>query len=203
MKRTLATVVALLGLAAGCRDFAAPPQRRLAGRPPVLELAPARGTAPRNVQDGDRVIRDRREKVGVITAASSDGLAMFHPNMRYDPTTEVTIRGPIVGYRRIPLSGDRTGLFLRVSAGGEVSHVYLGPEEWLVLHDIYPDMTKQVLVTGSRAELGEQIVIMARKIVLNGADYHLRNQAGHPYWTEPIVRERAAAQAGKQPAEAR
>ena len=156
--------------------------RRLPTRP-VVELAPAPGTAPRDVQDGGIVTE--RPKMGIQTAANS--VLLFDPNMRFDRTTEITVRGSIVGRMRVPLVGDRTGLFVRVDVGGEIPYVYLGPEEWLFFHDIRPGMTEPILVTGSRAELNGQIVIMARKIILHSVEVHLRDPDGNPYWTEPVI----------------
>jgi hypothetical protein len=108
--------------------------------------------------------------------------------MRYDRTTEVTIRGPIVGLMRVALAGDRTGLFVRVSTQGELPYAYLGPEEWLFFHDIRPGMTQEIFITGSRAELNGQIVMIARKIILNGLEVSLRDANGNTYWTEPAIR---------------
>jgi hypothetical protein len=177
--------------AAGCRDMAEPPTARDAGRAPVVrrvprreavELAPSPGSAPRGVQDNSII---EEPKVGIELAANA--IPLFDPHMRYDKTTEVTISGPIVALIHTPLAGDRTGLFVKISAGGETPVVYMGPEEWLFFHDIRPAMTHQLFVTGSRAEMNGQMVIMARKIILNGLEVHLRDANGNPFWTEPIV----------------
>lgn len=193
MRASLSIGCCALALSAGCRDMAeppmsrdvngGPPMRRLATRP-VVELAPVPGSAPRAVGDGGVVLEP--PKIGIETAANS--IPLFDPYMRYDRTTEVTIRGPIVGLMRVPLVGDRTGLFVRVSTVGELPYAYLGPEEWLFFHDIRPGITQEVFVTGSRADFNGQIVMMARKIILNGVEVSLRDANGNPYWTEPVIR---------------
>jgi hypothetical protein len=172
---------------AGCRDRFAE-RRELERRPRVAELSPSAGTAPRDVRDGGSAIYESRAGIEVL-ATTSPG---FDPYMRYDPTTVGTVRGPILGFERVPLVGDRTGLFVRINEGGDFPYIYLGPEEWLFSRDVTPDMTEQILATGSRVVRDGRIVIMARKIVLDGRELDLRDREGNPYWTEPVVVEREA-----------
>jgi len=193
MRAALSIVCGVLVFSAGCRDMFEPPMSRdINGGPPmrrlgtrsVVELAPQPGSAPSAVGDGGLVLEP--PKIGIETAANA--IPLFDPYMRYDRTTEVTIRGPIVSLMRVPLAGDRTGLFVRVSTQGELAYAYLGPEEWLFFHDIRPGMTQEIFITGSRAELNGQIVMIARKIILNGVEVSLRDANGNPYWTEPVIR---------------
>jgi hypothetical protein len=177
----------LAGLVAGCRDLAAPPTRRATTRP-VVELAPAPGSAPQEVLDGGNVVSPP-PPAGVTLAINA--VTLFDPSMRYDRTTELTVRGDIVGLVRTTLIGDRTGLFVRMNTGGEVPLVYLGPEEWLFTHSIRPSVTEAIMVTGSRADLNGRIVIIARRIVWKGAEIHLRDAEGRPYWSEPMLRPKA------------
>jgi hypothetical protein len=194
MKFSLFASLGLMLLLAGCNNNVA--RNPLTGereaplvaeRNRLSELPPAPGTAPRVVADGGEVVIG--PKVAVETAASYHG--GLDPYMRYDTTTERTIRGPILGLERVPLTGDRTGLFVKINDGGEFPLIYVGPEEWLFTHDITPSMTEQIFATGSRVVVGDQIVILARKVLHDGVEIDLRDRDGNPRWTEPVTTERA------------
>jgi hypothetical protein len=117
---------------------------------------------------------------GIITSQTE---ASLDPYIVYSKSSEITIHGPINGFARVPLAGDRTGLFVRIDAGGEFPYIYLGPEQWLFANSINPQMTNQILAIGSRSGR----VVLARRIILGGYEIDLRDANGSPYWDEPMM----------------
>jgi len=158
------TGVAITGVPAGEVPMTKAPRHPIATAPrvPVGELPPIDDPAPAT----------RRE--------SRSGL---DPYLEYNKATEITVHGAINGFSRVPLTDSRTGLFVRINAGGAFPYIYLGPEQWLFFNGIDPKMTNTILAEGSR--VGN--VIMARKLVWNGYEYELRNADGVPFWTEPAI----------------
>jgi hypothetical protein len=107
--------------------------------------------------------------------------------LEYNPATEITVRGNILGIRRIPLSDDRTGLMIRVHAGGGLPWVYLGPEPWVSEHCGSLAMTQTVGVTGSIIEENSQPLLVARTIETAEGRVQLRDDLGTPHWTLPFA----------------
>jgi hypothetical protein len=176
----LCAVVAL----AGCGPTNRAPVRRVAvpsrvarvSTPPLRE-APPISTRRAEVRELPPTMN---RPSGIITSQTEVSLDPF---ILYSKSSEVTIHGPINGLARVPLAGDRTGLFVRIDAGGDFPYIYLGPEQWLFANSIDPKMTNNILAVGSRSGR----VILARKIILGGYEYDLRTVNGSPYWDEPIT----------------
>lgn len=103
--------------------------------------------------------------------------------MQYNPTTVITLRGGVLGFRRISLEDDRTGLYVRISGGGDLLWVYLGPEQWLIDHGVRPDMTEQFTVTGSMITTEGERLMVAREITIDGLKVELRDELGTPNWS--------------------
>jgi hypothetical protein len=105
--------------------------------------------------------------------------------LEYDPAKEVTVRGDILGIRRIPLSDDRSGLLIRVHAGGGLPWVYLGPDIWVSDRCGPLTMSQPVGVTGSMIEENGQPLLVARRIETGDRRVDLRDELGTPRWTLP------------------
>ena len=151
-----------------------------ANRPVPLRGAPlAPGEAP---PTAPVVINTPTVAPGVVQARPVDPYTAD-----YKPGSVVTIRGPVVGFKRIPLSHDRTGLFARVSVGGEFPDVYLGPESWLVDHHFLPEITSIISATGSMVSTadGPQMLI-AREAALGDARVAIRDEDGTPLYPVPV-----------------
>jgi hypothetical protein len=106
----------------------------------------------------------------------------------YRPGNVITIRGPVVGFRRIPLTNDRTGLFVRVKVGGEFPEVYLGPEHWLIDNSFpIPEITHVIAAKGSplRTTDGRSLLI-AKDATYSGLNIAIRNDDGSPLYPVPI-----------------
>lgn len=102
--------------------------------------------------------------------------------IQYNPSTLITLRGPVLGLRRIALSADRTGLFVRVPSGGELPWAYLGPEDWLIDRGVTPGMTESITVTGSLVTSNGQPMMIAREVSSGGLRVQLRDAWGTPNW---------------------
>lgn len=106
--------------------------------------------------------------------------------LQYNPDTVTTLRGPITGFRRIPLADEQTGLLVRLLASGGQSWVYLGPEAWLLQRLEPLSITQTISVTGSRGTTADrQSVLIARQLSTSAVRVTLRDVAGTPYWTFP------------------
>lgn len=105
----------------------------------------------------------------------------------YKPGSVVTIRGPVVGFKRIALSHDRTGLFARVSVGGEFPDVYLGPEPWLIDHNFLPEITSVISATGSMVSTANgPPMLIARDATMGDTRVAIREEDGTPLYPVPV-----------------
>ena len=105
----------------------------------------------------------------------------------YRPASVVTIRGPVVGFKRIALSHDRTGLFARVNVGGEFPDIYLGPEEWLIDHHFLPEITSTISATGSMvATANGPHMLIAREATMGDVRVPIRDEEGTPLYPVPV-----------------
>jgi len=107
--------------------------------------------------------------------------------LEYKPGAEVTLRGDILGIRRIPLSDDREGLLIRVHAGGSLPWVYLGPDAWVTERSGTLAMSQPVSVTGAWIEENGQPLLIARRIHTADARVDLRDELGTPRWPLPAI----------------
>ena len=105
----------------------------------------------------------------------------------YRPASVMTIRGPVVGFKRIPLSHDRTGLFVRLSVGGEFPDVYLGPEPWLIDHHFLPEVTSMITATGSMVSTANgPHMLIAREASMGDVRVAIRDESGAPLYPVPV-----------------
>jgi hypothetical protein len=164
------TVSAALVFFAGCTRESAVPT----GRPSVA--ANVDGTEPLDGVNASPAV--------AIPAVKSRPIDPY--TLDYDPDTVVTLRGQILGFRRIALSDERTGLFARVHSGGGLPWVYLGPEPWLKDRGMALAMTQEVSVIGSRVNEDDQPLIVAREITTGDTQLELRDEWGTPRWALPL-----------------
>ena len=151
-------------------------------------------TFDRATSDNDRLLvrsSPVEQPVAIIDEPSAvrvaAGLRPGDPyTAEYNPSTVITIRGPVVGMRRIPLAGDRTGLFVEVKNGGEITEVYLGPESWLNDHLFAPEITGMMTATGAQLRTNNGRMIIAREAGLRGVTLQIRDQDGTPLFPVPV-----------------
>jgi len=103
---------------------------------------------------------------------------------RYDPRTEVTIRGVIEDIREHPSrDGQRTGQHVTLTTDGGSIDVHLGPTEYWQEHGFRLSIGAAVEVTGSSVSKDGKEVVIARQAKQHDTVVTLRNAEGVPAWS--------------------
>lgn len=104
---------------------------------------------------------------------------------RYDLAKEQTISGQIVSIETsAPMPGMAPGMQMLVQADdGKSTRVQVGPAWYLERQDLDVKENTRVQVTGARAEIEGQPVLMAREVQFDGQLVTLRDAQGMPMWS--------------------
>jgi sporulation protein YlmC with PRC-barrel domain len=128
-----------------------------------------------------------KEPVYVPTGESkSGGWGVDTPYSRlYDPAKEQTISGQVVSIETsAPMSGMAPGMQMLVQTDdGKSTRVQVGPVWYLERQDLDIKENTRVQVTGARAEIEGQPVLMARDVQFDGQVITLRDAQGMPMWS--------------------
>jgi sporulation protein YlmC with PRC-barrel domain len=103
----------------------------------------------------------------------------------YDPAKEQTISGQVVSIEpSAPMPGMAPGMQMLVQTDdGKSTRVQVGPAWYLERQDLDVKENTHVQVTGARAELEGQPVLMAREVQFDGQLVTLRDAQGMPMWS--------------------
>jgi sporulation protein YlmC with PRC-barrel domain len=103
----------------------------------------------------------------------------------YDPAKEQTISGQVVGIETsAPMPGMAPGMQMLVQTDdGKSTRVQVGPAWYLERQDLDVKENTKVQVTGARAEVEGQPVLMAREVQFDGQLVTLRDAQGMPMWS--------------------
>ena len=103
----------------------------------------------------------------------------------YDPAKEQTISGQVVSIETsAPMPGMAPGMQMLVQTDdGRSTRVQVGPAWYLERQDLDVKENTRVQVTGARAELEGQPVLMAREMQFDGQLVTLRDAQGMPMWS--------------------
>jgi sporulation protein YlmC with PRC-barrel domain len=103
----------------------------------------------------------------------------------YDPAKEQTISGQVVSIETsAPMSGMAPGMQMLVQTDdGKSTRVQVGPVWYLERQDLDIKENTRVQVTGARAEIEGQPVLMARDVQFDGQVITLRDAQGMPMWS--------------------
>ena len=103
----------------------------------------------------------------------------------YDPAKEQTISGQVVSIEiSAPMSGMAPGMQMLVQTeDGKSTRVQVGPMWHLERQDLDMKENTHVQVTGARAEIDGQPVLMAREVQFDGQLITLRDAQGMPMWS--------------------
>jgi hypothetical protein len=116
--------------------------------------------------------------------AVAPGVAGF-----YDPDTDTTVRGSVVGVSVVPARGGRGGgMHLQMETEGGTLDVHLGPTWFLEGQGFAFTRGDTVEVTGSLVDLDGTTALVARELGKGGKVLRLRDQQGAPTWAGPAGR---------------
>jgi sporulation protein YlmC with PRC-barrel domain len=103
----------------------------------------------------------------------------------YDPAKEQTISGQVVSIETsAPMPGMAPGMqMLLQTDDGKSTRVQVGPAWYLERQDLDVKENTKVQVTGARAEVEGQSVLMAREVQFDGQLVTLRDAQGMPMWS--------------------
>ena len=103
----------------------------------------------------------------------------------YDPAKEQTISGQVVSIETsAPMPGMAPGMQMLVQTDdGKSTRVHVGPAWYLERQDLDMKENTHVQVTGARAEIEGQPVLMAREVQFDGQLVTLRDAQGMPMWS--------------------
>lgn len=103
----------------------------------------------------------------------------------YDPAKEQTISGQVVSIETsAPMPGMAPGMQMLVQTeDGRSTRVQVGPAWYLERQDLDIKENTRVQVSGARAEIDGQPVLMAREVQFDGQVITLRDAQGTPIWS--------------------
>jgi len=101
---------------------------------------------------------------------------------KYDPKTEVTIKGVVTEVKEINAKG-KVDIHLLVKSGENILEVCLCPMAFLKEFDVAFHKGDQLVITGSKVKMGEQDVVLAREIEQGDNKVVMRDKEGAPAWT--------------------
>jgi sporulation protein YlmC with PRC-barrel domain len=103
----------------------------------------------------------------------------------YDPAKEEIVSGQIVSIETsAPMPGMAPGMQMLVKTDdGQSTRVQVGPAWYLERQDLNMQENTHVQVTGARAEIDGQPVLMAREVQFDGKVVTLRDARGMPMWS--------------------
>ena len=103
----------------------------------------------------------------------------------YDPAKEQIISGQVVSIETsAPMPGMAPGMLMLVQTDdGKNTRVQVGPTWYLERQDLDVKENTRVQITGARAEIEGQPVLMAREVQFDGQVLTLRDAQGMPMWS--------------------
>jgi sporulation protein YlmC with PRC-barrel domain len=142
--------------------------------------------SPQMLQQAPSYAKDK-EPVHVPTSeARGGGWGVDTPYGRlYDPAMEQTISGQVVSIETsAPIPGMAPGMQLLVQTDdGKSTRVQVGPAWYMERQELNVKENTHVQVTGARAEIEGQQVLMAREVQFDGQVIMLRDAQGMPMWS--------------------
>jgi DNA/RNA endonuclease YhcR with UshA esterase domain len=102
---------------------------------------------------------------------------------RYDPATEVSVKGTVQEVRKQVRSGAWTGIHLTLKTDKETLDVHLGPSSFLLKNQMTFAKGDQIEVTGSKVTLQGADALIAREVKKGDKTLTLRDPRGIPLWS--------------------
>jgi hypothetical protein len=103
---------------------------------------------------------------------------------KYDVANEATMKGVVEEVKEVqcPVSGALDGHITVKTADGKTSLVHLASPKFLKEYGISFAKGDRVEVLGTKAKVGEQEDVLARKIERGNQDFLFRDKEGKPLW---------------------
>jgi len=105
------------------------------------------------------------------------------PGWRYDPATEMTVKGTIEAVTQREGRKGWAGTHLTLKTEKETLDVHLGPSWFLKKNKMTLAKGDEVEITGSRVKLAEKEAFLARILKKADQSLTLRNEQGIPAWS--------------------
>jgi hypothetical protein len=166
VRKLLALIVAITGIALICPALAQPGPAGPGGPEPGGGIAPGKVPGRDNLR---RAAGGRGGASGLLTAM-------------YDPQTVTTVKGAVETLGTMPPRGWGAirSAVLKTDQGNIT--VYLSPDWHLAQQKISLKAGDQLEATGSKATLGEQPCVIAKDLKVDGKTVTLRDDQGVPVW---------------------
>ena len=123
---------------------------------------------------------------GFVSAAALGQQGMGGPkgSPRYDPKTEVTVKGSVEDVKEHPSrNGRHTGQHVTLKTESGNLDVYLGPTDYWKQHGFELANGDSIEVTGSKTRVDDKDVVIAREVKKGDKTVTLRNADGVPAWS--------------------
>jgi DNA/RNA endonuclease YhcR with UshA esterase domain len=102
---------------------------------------------------------------------------------RYDPSTEITLRGTIEEVKQVSRSGAWAGTHLTLKTDQGAFDVHVGPTAFLAENQMTFAKGDNIEVTGSKVKYEGADAVLAREVKKGDKTLTLRNAAGIPQWS--------------------
>ncbi len=102
---------------------------------------------------------------------------------KYNPKTEVTIKGTVTEVKEIAGAKGKTDIHLMVKFGENIVEVCLCPIAFLNEFGVAFHKGDQLIIVGSKGKMGDQDVVLAREIEQGDNKIVMRDKEGAPVWT--------------------
>lgn len=115
--------------------------------------------------------------LGLVAFAQGPGAGR-----KYDPKTEVTVKGTIEDVQEHAGKGGGTGVHLVVKTDAGTLPVHVGPSAYIAKKQFSFAKGDVVEILGSKVPIGGEETLLAREITKAGKTLVLRNAQGIPEW---------------------
>ena len=105
-----------------------------------------------------------------------------HGLPKYDPHTEMKIKGAVDEVNVLPLGARKDFIELVIKNGDDKLHIYVCPKTFQDEMGISFNKGDEISITGSKVKQEESDVILAREIVKGTDTLMFRDDKGNPVW---------------------
>jgi hypothetical protein len=123
---------------------------------------------------------------GFISASAlgQQGIGGPKGSPRYDPKTEVTVKGSVEDVKEYPSrNGRHTGQHVTLKTESGNLDVHLGPTDYWKQHGFELAKGDSIEVGGSKTRVEDKAVVIAREVKKGDQTVTLRNADGVPAWS--------------------